>query len=342
MQPNQRTLIIAEAGVNHNGDMALARQLIDVAAEAGVDYVKFQTFKTEALVSPLAQKADYQKKSTGAPDESQFAMIKKLELDVDAHHTLIAHAAAKGVKFFSTAFDLTSVDLLDDLGLEIFKIPSGEITNLPYLRKIAGKRKPTLLSTGMSNLSDIEAALEVLLSNGLERSQITVLHCNTQYPTPIEDVNLRAMDTIAAAFNVAVGYSDHTLGITVPIAAVARGAVCIEKHFTLDRTLPGPDHGASLEPEELKRMVAGIRAVEAALGSPIKQASASERGNLAVARKSVFVARPVAKGQQLVAGDLTTLRPGDGISPMRLDELIGTTARRDLQPGEQLSIHDVG
>ncbi len=335
------TLIIAEAGVNHNGSIATAKRLIDAAAAAGVDYVKFQTFKTERLVSRQAAKADYQVENTGDAGETQFDMIKKLELDREVHETLIAYCASKNIRFFSTAFDLESIDLLAELGLELWKIPSGEITNLPYLRKIAAQRKPTILSTGMSSLADIEAALEVLLQNGLERTQITILHCNTEYPTPMEDVNLRAMNTIGRAFGVAVGYSDHTLGIEVPVAAVARGAVCIEKHFTLSRDMEGPDHRASLEPAELTAMVRAIRNIELALGSNIKQPSPSEKKNIVVARKSVHLAADLPEGHILEATDLAMMRPGDGISPMLLEELIGRKLRRDLASGTKLKLSDL-
>lgn len=342
MSPFKKTLIIAEAGVNHNGSLELAKRLIDAAAEAGVDFVKFQTFKTEQLVSKAAAKADYQVKNTGDGGETQFEMIKKLELDRGVHEELIAYCATKNIRFFSTAFDLDSVDLLNELGLPLWKIPSGEITNLPYLRKIAALRKPTILSTGMCNLSDIEAALDVLTTGGLERGQITVLHCNTEYPTPMADVNLQAMNTIATAFGVAVGYSDHTLGIEVPIAAVARGAVCIEKHFTLDRNMDGPDHRASLEPGELKAMVSAIRNVEIALGSPLKQPSPSERKNIVVARKSVHTTRDLPAGHLLTAKDLTAMRPGDGISPMQMDALIGRTLRHSLDAATKITLTDLG
>lgn len=336
-----RTLIIAEAGVNHNGSIETAKLLIDAAAAAGVDYVKFQTFKTEQLVSRTAAKADYQVENTGDAAETQFEMIKKLELDRGTHEELIAYCKTKNITFFSTAFDLDSIDLLDGFDLELWKIPSGEITNLPYLRKIAALGKPTILSTGMSNLSDIEAALAVLLANGLRRDQVTVLHCNTEYPTPMTDVNLRAMNTIAEAFNVAVGYSDHTLGIEVPIAAVARGAVCIEKHFTLDRKMEGPDHRASLEPGELKAMVVAIRNIESALGSTLKKPSPSETKNIPIARKSVHTAKALPAGHVVTAEDLEMKRPGDGISPMELDNLIGRTIRYDLPAETKLKPTDL-
>ena len=321
------TLIIAEAGVNHNGDLARAKQLIDAAAAAGADWVKFQTFCAERLVTLGAKKADYQAENTAA-EESQFTMLHRLELTRVMHEELIAHCQLRGIQFFSTAFDTQSVDLLVDLGLEAFKIPSGEITNLPYLRHIGRYGKPVILSTGMSTLGDIEAALDALEHAGTPRSGITVLHCNTEYPTPMADVNLRAMRAIHDAFGVAVGYSDHTLGIEVPIAAVALGATVVEKHFTMDRRLPGPDHKASLEPDELKAMVRAIRNVEIAMGDGIKRPSPSELKNRPIGRKSIVAARPIASGEAFSAENLTTKRPGTGISPMRWDELLGKKALR--------------
>lgn len=325
-----RTLIIAEAGVNHNGNLDTARKLIDAAAEAGVDFVKFQTFKTENLVSKKAVKADYQAENTGNSDETQFQMIKKLELDRETHDILIDYCKQKHIQFFSTAFDLDSIDMLEELGLPLYKIPSGEITNLPYLQKIAALGKPVVLSTGMCNLADVEAAINVMLAAGLERSQLTVLHCNTEYPTPMTDVNLRAMNTIGQAFGVQVGYSDHTLGIEVPIAAVALGAVCIEKHFTLDRSMEGPDHRASLEPAELKAMVEAIRNIEVALGIPLKSPSASEQKNITIARKSIHLTGNLPAGHIITLDDLEMKRPGDGISPMSLDIVVGRKLVTDL------------
>jgi N-acetylneuraminate synthase len=325
-----KTLIIAEAGVNHNGSLELAKQLIDVAAEAGVDYVKFQTFKTEQLVSKAAAKAAYQIEHTGDASERQFEMLKKLELDRETHEILMAYCRTKVIKFFSTAFDLDSIDLLEALGLPLYKVPSGEITNLPYLQKIASKGKPVILSTGMSTLADIEAAIGVMTQAGLPREALTVLHCNTEYPTPMVDVNLKAMNTIAQAFGVKVGYSDHTLGIEVPIAAVAMGAVCIEKHFTLDRTMDGPDHRASLEPNELKAMVAAIRNIEQAMGDGIKVHSASELKNRPIARKSIHLSEDLPAGHLLTEADLSMKRPGDGISPMNIDLVIGRTLAEAL------------
>ena len=327
------TLIIAEAGVNHNGSLEMAMQLIEKAAEAGVDYVKFQTFKSEKLVSRHATKAEYQKANTDGED-SQLKMLQQLELSPDDHLRLIEHCTHCGIKFLSTAFDLDSIDFLDSLNLDLWKIPSGEITNLPYLRRIAQKGSRVIMSTGMCEPEDIEAALNVLTTNGTPLENITLLHCNTEYPTPWGDVNLRAMHDIAKRFNVSVGYSDHTKGIEVPIAAVALGATVIEKHFTLDNNLPGPDHKASLEPQQLKAMVDAIRHIEQALGNGVKQISESERKNIAIARKSIVAASEIKKGELFTEENLTVKRPGGGISPMKWDELIGTTASRDYQPDE--------
>ena len=327
--------IIAEAGVNHNGDPKLALKLIDAAAKAGADAVKFQTFKAENLVAPDAPKADYQQETTD-PKESQYEMIKKLELDLQTHLMLIKRCREKDIIFLSTPFDHTSIDLLNDLGTEIFKIPSGEITNLPYLRHIGALRKRVILSTGMATLGEIEAAMNILIKAGTSKENITVLHANTAYPTPVEDVNLRAMRTIAEAFKVNVGYSDHTLGIEIPIAAAALGATVIEKHFTLDRTLPGPDHKASLEPDELAAMVQAIRRIEKALGDGIKRPSPSELPNLPVARKSIVAARDIRKGEILDETNLATRRPANGLSPMRWDEIIGTPARKDYKKDESI------
>jgi N,N'-diacetyllegionaminate synthase len=325
--------IIAEAGVNHNGSIKLAKQLIDVASEAGVDAVKFQTFKTENLVSKNAQKAAYQKETTDS-HESQFDMIKKLELDVDTHHELIEYCNSKNIMFLSTPFDLDSIDLLNDLGLQIFKIPSGEITNLPYLRHIGGLKKKVILSTGMADIGEIEDALDILINEGTLKENITVLHANTMYPTPYEDVNLKAMLTIGNTFDVAFGYSDHTLGIEVDIAAVAMGAVCIEKHFTLDKNMEGPDHKASLEPDELISMVKGIRNIELALGSSVKKPSPSETPNIKIARKSIVACTEIKVGETLTENNLAIKRPSEGISPMRWDEIIGTIALKDYNKDE--------
>ena len=328
-----KTFISAEAGVNHNGSIELARKMIDVAVEAGADAIKFQTFKAEKVVSRYAPKAEYQKKKTMA-DESQLEMIKKLELDVDAHRELIAYCRQKNIQFLSTPFDLESIDLLNELGLDIFKIPSGEITNLPYLRKIGALKKEIILSTGMADLDEIEDALDVLMEAGTKLQNITVLHCNVEYPTPMQDVNLRAMETIALKFGVRVGYSDHTLGIEVPVAAVAMGATVIEKHFTLDKNMEGPDHKASLEPDELKTMVRAIRNIEEALGSGIKKPSPSELKNKPIVRKSIVAARDIHKGEAFTEENLTIKRSGTGISPMRWDEVIGQRARKDYQQDE--------
>jgi N,N'-diacetyllegionaminate synthase len=332
-----KTLIIAEAGVNHNGDMNLARRLIDVAAEAGADLVKFQTFNADRLVAAHAPKADYQTRALGS-DENQHAMIRRLELSREAHEALIEHCNARAIQFFSTAFDVESIDLLLQLGLGRFKVPSGEITNLPYLRHLGRLGKPVLLSTGMATLGDIEAALDVLEGAGTPREQITVLHCNTEYPTPMVDVNLNAMQTIREAFGVAVGYSDHTLGIEVAIAAVALGATVIEKHFTLDRSLPGPDHRASLEPGELADMIGAIRNIEQAMGDGRKRPSPSEQRNLAIARKSLVAARAIRAGELFSVANVTAKRPGSGLSPMRWDEVLGRKAPRDFAPDELIEL----
>ena len=326
--------IIAEAGVNHNGSLELAKQLIDVAVEAGVDAVKFQTFKAEKLVSKNAQKAKYQQENINDSDDSQFNMLKKLELDVDTHNELIAYCNSKNIMFLSTPFDHDSIDLLNDLKLPIFKIPSGEITNLPYLRHIGSLKKEVILSTGMADIGEIEDALDVLVNAGTSKENITVLHANTMYPTPMEDVNLKAMVTIGNTFDVTFGYSDHTLGIEVDIAAVAMGASCIEKHFTLDKGMEGPDHKASLEPSELIEMVKSIRNIELALGSKVKKPSKSETPNIEVARKSIVASCSIKKGEKLREDNLAIKRPGNGISPMRWDEIVGTIASKDYSEDE--------
>ena len=332
-----KALIIAEAGVNHNGDLAMARKLIDVAADAGVDMVKFQTFNANKLVTIHATKADYQNKTTDV-GESQHAMIHKLELTRDMHEKLIAHCDLRGIQFFSTGFDSDSVDMLVELGVDIFKIPSGEITNLPYLRHVGCYGKSVILSTGMATLGEIESALAVLELAGTPREHITVLHCNTEYPTPMTDVNLRAMCTIRDAFGVEVGYSDHTSGIEVSIAAVALGATVIEKHFTLDRNLPGPDHKASLEPEELKAMVVAIRNIEQALGNGIKRPSLSETKNKPIARKSLVAACAIRAGEIFSETNLTVKRPGTGVSPMLWDEILGLKAPRNFALDELIEL----
>ena len=323
------TLIIAEAGVNHNGNINTAKQLVDIAALAGADLVKFQTFSADRLVTHGAAKADYQMLATDNL-ESQHAMLRKLELTESMHHELITHCKTQNIGFFSTGFDIESIDMLVRLGQELFKIPSGEITNLPYLQRIGSLQKSVILSTGMSDMCEIEAAINVLEESGTPRSRITVLHCTTAYPVPISDVNLRAMQSIQKRFNVAVGYSDHTLGIEIPIAAVALGAKIIEKHFTIDRALPGPDHKASLEPSELKSMVEGIRNLEKALGDGNKRRMPSEITNLPVARKSIVASGPISEGTTFTEQNLTVKRPGTGISPMEWNRIIGSRAHRDF------------
>lgn len=332
-----RVFIIAEAGVNHNGDVEIAKKLIDVAKGAGADAVKFQTFNTEKIVSKFTPKAKYQMKTTGE-DESQLDMLKKLELDKDALKELMCYCREKGVVFLSSPFDLESVDILNELGLEIFKIPSGEITNLPYLRKIGSLKKKIILSTGMADLQEIKDALGVLIKGGTKKENITVLHCNTEYPTPMEDVNLNAMLTIRDTFDVKVGYSDHTLGIEVPIAAVALGAAVVEKHFTLDKSMEGPDHKVSLEPDELKAMVEAVRNMEKALGNSIKRPSASEIKNKPIVRKSVVAARDIEKGEVFTEENITAKRPGTGISPMKWDRIIGETAKRRFKKDDLIEL----
>jgi len=328
-----KTMIIAEAGVNHNGDVNMAKKLIDIAAEAGADLVKFQTFSADRLVTHEAVKADYQLLATNS-SESQHDMLRKLELTESKHRDLIAHCASQNIRFFSTGFDVESINLLAGLGQELFKIPSGEITNLPYLRHIGKLARAIILSTGMSNMDEIESAINVLEESGTHRSNITVLHCTTAYPAPMSDVNLRAMQSIQNRFNVAVGYSDHTLGIEIPIAAVALGATVIEKHFTTDRSLPGPDHKASLEPAELKAMVDGIRNVEKALGDGLKRLMPSELTNLPMARKSIIASLPIKTGDIFTEHNLTAKRPGTGISPMEWNKVLGRKANRDYLADE--------
>lgn len=333
-----KTLIIAEAGVNHNGSLELAKQLVASAAAAGADLVKFQSFLTSKIITRHAPKAQYQKDTTGT-EESQYEMIRKLELSRADHTALIEECRRHGIGFFSTAFDPESFDMLSELGcLNLIKIPSGELTNLPLLRYMTRLGKPVLLSTGMANLGEIEAAIEVIEAEGTPRNLITILHCTTEYPTPMEDVNLRAMVSMKQAFGVQVGYSDHTPGIEVPIAAVALGATVIEKHFTLDRNLPGPDHKASLEPHELRAMVDGIRNIERALGDGIKRPSSSELKNKPIARKSVVASRDIKVGELFSTENLGTKRPGTGISPMRWDEVIGRHAPRDFATDELIEL----
>jgi len=330
-------LIIAEAGVNHNGDLALAKQLIDLAAEAGADMVKFQTFSADRLVTRHAKKAEYQIATTGSAD-TQHQMLSRLELSENMHYELIAHCAMRNIEFFSTGFDIQSIDFLISLGINHFKIPSGEITNLPYLRHIGQFSKPVILSTGMATMGDIEAAIDALEQAGTVRSLITVLHCTTEYPTPMEEVNLRAMQSIQSAFGVAVGYSDHTAGIEVSIAAAALGATVIEKHFTLDRKLPGPDHKASLEPDELKGMVFAIRNIEKALGDGIKRLSPSEECTRDVVRKSLVARKSIKAGEVFSTHNITTKRPGTGVSPMTWDVVMGRKSVRDFSENELIEL----
>ena len=332
-----QTLIIAEAGVNHNGELELAKKLIDAAAAAGADLVKFQTFNADRLVTRSASKADYQITYTDE-NESQYEMLRRLEISVEMHEELILHCGIRKIGFFSTGFDVESIDLLARLGQNRFKIPSGEITNLPYLRYIGRLGKPVILSTGMADMEEIKAAIDVLEKVNISRSDITVLHCTTEYPTPMVEVNLKAMQSIQTAFDVAVGYSDHTAGIEVSIAAVAMGASVIEKHFTIDRTLPGPDHKASLEPEELTAMVTAIRNIEAALGNGIKRPTPSEEKNKIVARKSLVANRLIKEGEVFSALNITTKRPGNGLSPMMWDNVIGQTATREFAEDELIKL----
>ena len=320
--------IIAEAGINHNGLIENAYKLIDVAVEAGVDAVKFQTFKAKNLVTKNANKADYQKQTTNK-SETQFEMINKLELDIDAHKKIIKYCKAKDIMFLSSPFDHDSIDMLNELGVEIIKIPSGEITNLPYLRHIGSLSKQLILSTGMSTLQEVGDALTILIDAGMKKENITILHANTMYPTPMEDVNLNAMHTIQREFDITVGYSDHTLGIEVDIAAVTMGASIIEKHFTLDKSMKGPDHKASLEPEELKAMVVAIRNTEKALGDGLKIPSRSEKSNMINARKSIVANQTIKKGDILTEENIVVKRPGHGISPMNWDDVIGSVAEKD-------------
>ena len=332
-----KTLIIAEAGVNHNGDIALAKKLVASAAAAGADLVKFQSFITAKSIVRQAPKATYQKKNTD-PTESQFEMVRKLELSREDHNELINECRSHGIGFFSTAFDTESFDMLNDYELGLVKIPSGEITNLPFLRHIGNCKKPVIMSTGMATLGEIESAIDVLEQAGTPRTSITILHCTTEYPAPMSEVNLSAMQTIQSAFGVSVGYSDHTLGIEVAIAAVAMGATVIEKHFTLDRNLPGPDHKASLEPEELKAMVKAIRNIEIAMGDGIKRLTASEAKNKHIARKSLVASKAIKTGEVFTLENIATKRPGTGICPMRLDEVIGRAAIRDFVVDELIEL----
>jgi len=333
-----KTLIIAEAGVNHNGSMAIAKQLVDAAVLAGADYVKFQTFKAEKLVTKTAKKAEYQQTNMPDSGDFQYKMLKKLELSVEQHHELIKYCNSGNIQFLSTAFDLDSIEFLSSLQLGLWKIPSGEITNYPYLKRIGRENQPVILSTGMSSMDDIKDAMNVLVQNGTEKQKITILHCNTQYPTPMQEVNLLAMQTIASEIGVKVGYSDHTLGIEIPVAAVALGASVIEKHFTLDRNMEGPDHKASLEPDELKSMVTAIRNIEKALGSSEKKVTLSESENIHIARKSIVASKFIAKRDLFTEDNLTVKRPGNGISPMKWNDVIGKTAIRNFEEDELIEI----
>ena len=333
-----KVIIIAEAGVNHNGDIKLAKELIDAAVDADADYIKFQTFKAELNISRKAQKARYQLENTGYGDETQFEMVKKLELSYDSFRELKKYCQLKKIEFLSTAFDLPGIDFLDELGLPFFKIPSGEIINKPYLESIAAKGKPVVMSTGMADMEEVKDAFQLLINNGLSREDITILHCNTEYPTPMKDVNLRAMLSIRDELGVSIGYSDHTLGIEVPVAAVAMGAAVIEKHFTLDRNLPGPDHKASLEPHELKQMINSIRNVELALsGNGIKEPSESEKPNIPIARKSIHLNEKLNAGTKLSREHLIMKRPGNGLSPMDIDKVVGKKLAITLEADTMLS-----
>jgi len=333
LNTNNKVFIIAEAGVNHNGHLELAKQLIDVAVKAGADAVKFQTFKSEKVISKFAKKAEYQMQTTDAV-ESQLDMVRKLELDENAHWELLEYCKKNNILFLSTPFDHGSIELLDRMGMEIFKIPSGEITNLPYLRHVGSLGKKIILSTGMSDLGEIEDALDILILAGTHKENITVLHATTEYPCPMEDVNLKSIQTIANAFAVKVGYSDHTNGIEVPIAAAAMGSSVIEKHFTLNKMMEGPDHKASLEPHELEAMVSAIRNIEKAIGTGIKKASQSEIKNIPIARKSIVASKAIRKGELLSSENITVKRPGNGINPMLWDEFIGNTANKDYEEDE--------
>lgn len=329
MKKSKKIIIIAEAGVNHNASMEMARRMVREAANAGADYVKFQTAVPELVISSIAPKAEYQKETTGE-EQSQLEMCKAIHLPLSAYTELAALCREEGIGFMSTPFDLVSIDTLDPLGMDYWKIPSGEITNLPYLRKIASKGGKVILSTGMSTLEEVSQAVDILVDGGIRREDICLLHCTTQYPTPYADVNLRAMESLRTLEVGGVGYSDHTLGIEVPIAAAALGADVIEKHFTLDKNLPGPDHRASLDPSELAAMVKAVRHIEEALGSAEKRVADSERPNIEVARKSIVAARPIAKGETFTEENITVKRPGNGISPMEWDNVIGRTAVKDF------------
>jgi len=332
-----KTIIIAEAGVNHNGDLEIAKKLIDVAAEAGADYVKFQTFKADNLVTGYAKKAEYQKNNSKA-NETQYEMIKKLELTPEDHSILINHANLRSIKFLSTPFDVDSLNLLLSLNINLIKIPSGEITNYPYLKLIAKHNKKVILSTGMSLPDDIENALSVLIENGTDKKNITLLHCTSEYPAPFDEINLRAINSLRTTFNVDIGYSDHSEGIEVPIAAVALGACILEKHFTLDKNMDGPDHKASINPKELNQMIVGIRNIEKSLGDGIKKITKSEQKNIEIARRSIVAKFNIKKGELLTENNLCMKRPGNGISPMNLNKIIGTTATKDFAKDELITL----
>lgn len=333
VKKQKKVFFIAEAGVNHNGSFELAKKLIDIAAQAGADAVKFQTFKAKNLAIKNSKKTKYQKKTTN-PNESQFKMLEKLELDLDKHKKLISYCRKKKILFLSSPFDVDSIDLLNQLGLQVFKIPSGEIINLPYLRHLGKLNKKVILSTGMADINEIKDALDILIKAGTKKNNITVLHANTEYPTPMKDVNLRAMITIGNAFDVKYGYSDHTEGIEIGIAAVALGANCIEKHFTLDRNLDGPDHKASLEPDQLKEMIQSIRNIEISLGDGVKKPSSSEKKNIKIVRKSIFAKKNIKKGEVLSEDNIAIKRPSGGLSPMMWDDILGQIATKDYKEDE--------
>jgi N,N'-diacetyllegionaminate synthase len=338
----KKVLIIAEAGVNHNGDILIAKKLIDAASYAKADYVKFQSFKADKLVSPMAKKAEYQSKNIGDNDDFQFNMLKKLELSEEDHIELISYCKKKNIKFFSTAFDADGVQYLNSLKLDRFKIPSGELTNFPYLKAVAKTNLPVILSTGMASLEEVRDSINVLIKYGTSKDELTVLHCNTDYPTSMSDVNLKAMSSMAKSFGLNVGYSDHTLGIEVPIAAVSLGATVIEKHFTLDRSLAGPDHKASLEPEELKKMVESIRNIEEAIsGSGLKEPSKSELKNITIARKSIHLSKDLLSGSIITEQDIIPLRPGDGICAMNWEGIIGKKINKNLNKYTKLNWEDL-
>ena len=337
MIKNSSILIIAEAGVNHNGSIDMAKKMIDVASSCGADFVKFQTFKADSLLTKYAKKADYQKRLT-ANNESHYEMIKKLEIDKKSHFELMDYCYNKKIKFLSTAFDLESIDLLIEMNVPLFKIPSGEITNLPYLRKIGSTKKPIILSTGMATVDEINDAIFELISSGADKSKITILHCNSQYPAPINEVNLNAMVSLGKKFKVNYGYSDHTLGIDIPIACAALGASVIEKHFTLDKKMQGPDHLASLEPYELKNMIDSVRRIEASMGDGIKRVTDGEKKNKIVSRKSIVAKKKILSGDVYTTENITAKRPGNGISPMRWDEIIGTKSRFNFDLDELIKL----